>query len=102
MRTYFGTLFSNTLEGCPFLISALITAFEILIGLLITGANGYIGKLLLEKCANSKDGNFNKIVALDIKLPEKKEQLESVFYEELDIRSKKVKEIIKKQLEKIN
>jgi len=61
--------------------------------ILITGSQGYIGSLLLKKIFQHKN-KFNKIVALDIKMPDTDKILEGVIYVEEDIRSENIEKII--------
>lgn len=60
--------------------------------ILITGSNGYIGNLLLQKCASAYGSDFDKIIALDIRPPA--EKLKNIDYIEEDIRSKGIDRII--------
>jgi nucleoside-diphosphate-sugar epimerase len=65
--------------------------------ILITGSQGYMGNLLLQKCA-AKPLHFKQIVALDIRLPYpmKKIDINGVEYIEEDIRSENVSVIIER------
>lgn len=63
--------------------------------ILITGSQGYIGNQFLAKCDENKE-QFNNIVALDIRMPNENEKLVGVIYEEADIRSGKISEIVAK------
>lgn len=62
--------------------------------ILITGSQGYIGRLFLQKCVENQS-SFKKIVALDIREPEEKEKHPGVIYETEDIRSKRIHDIVK-------
>lgn len=61
--------------------------------ILITGSQGYIGKLLTKKCSEQRD-YFSKIIALDIKMPDPSEQLEGVNYIAMDIRSNELEALL--------
>lgn len=61
--------------------------------ILITGSQGYIGSLLIQKIAEHKH-LFNKIIALDIRMPSAEKTLEGVTYLEEDIRSENIEKII--------
>lgn len=67
--------------------------------ILITGSQGYIGKQFLAHCVENRE-KLGKIVALDIRTPHDDQRLENVDYIELDIRSKKIEEVL--QEHKIN
>jgi UDP-glucose 4-epimerase len=67
--------------------------------LLITGSQGYIGKLFLEKCHMNADV-FNRIVAMDIHPVNPNERLDGIDYVVEDIRSSNIPKIIQKN--KIN
>ena len=54
--------------------------------LLVTGAGGYIGRLLVEALARAP-GALGKIVATDVRLPEPNARLVGVTYEVADVRS---------------
>lgn len=63
--------------------------------LLVTGADGYVGNLFLQKCAAKLGKDFNKIIGLDIRVP--RNRVEGVDYVQVDIRSEEVHQIIKKE-----
>lgn len=60
---------------------------------LITGASGYVGRIALAELMKSK-GNMKTVVAHDVRIPKKEEQLPGVIYVEGDIRDKKLSDII--------
>ncbi len=62
--------------------------------ILITGSQGYIGSQFLKKCVENK-AQFNKIIGMDIRLPEDAKKLDEVIYIEEDIRSENIANIIK-------
>ena len=70
--------------------------------ILITGANGYVGRLVVKKLAhgNFRESEIGEIVALDLREVPKHEKLSNVAYYAEDIRSKKLFDIISKH--KIN
>jgi UDP-glucose 4-epimerase len=70
--------------------------FATMQNILITGSGGYIGKLFLEKCASLQGTQFDRIIAMDIKLPPADQQLIGVTYVQMDIRSKEVEELLPK------
>ena len=53
--------------------------------LLITGAGGYIGRLLLRALAK-EPGGFHTIVAMDIRIPDPPERIDGITYLQQDIR----------------
>ena len=61
--------------------------------ILITGSQGYIGSLLIQKIFDNQQ-LFNKIVALDIRMPSAEKTLEGITYIEEDIRSENIEKII--------
>ncbi len=63
--------------------------------ILITGSQGYIGNLLLQKCVTNRSC-FQNIVALDIRLPSAEKRLPGVEYVEEDIRSENVSALIER------
>lgn len=65
--------------------------------ILITGANGYIGSLVVAKLVsgNFRGEEIGKIVALDLRETPKESQLPGVIYYAEDIRSDKISNIIK-------
>lgn len=63
------------------------------ISVLITGANGYVGRIALAELMKSK-GNMKTVVAHDIRIPKKEDQLPGVIYVEGDIRDEKLADII--------
>lgn len=60
---------------------------------LITGANGYVGRIVLSELMAMEHG-LKKVVAHDIQIPKKEDQLEGVMYVKADIRSKEMADII--------
>jgi UDP-glucose 4-epimerase len=52
---------------------------------LVTGAGGYVGRLLIEALARDRRG-IDRIVATDIRLPRQEERLEGVEYVVADVR----------------
>jgi UDP-glucose 4-epimerase len=65
--------------------------------ILITGAGGYMGKLVIESLVSQKDF-IKKIVAHDIKSVSEKERQKDVVYVQGDIRSPNVTEIIRQHM----
>lgn len=53
---------------------------------LVTGAGGYVGRLLVEALAR-QPGRLERIVATDLRLPEVKDRLLGVTYETADVRT---------------
>ncbi len=64
------------------------------IGILITGAGGYIGKNLLARLVHPEH-NFRQIIALDIKETSHENRLQQVEYIITDIRSPELERILK-------
>lgn len=54
--------------------------------LMITGADGYVGRLLVQAVQREID-DFGVVVATDIRRPEQRRQLEGVVYEVMDVRN---------------
>ncbi len=61
--------------------------------LLITGANGYIGSITLQKLVEQRE-SFDHIVALDIREPREQDRLEGITYSTGDVRDSGIGEIV--------
>lgn len=60
---------------------------------LITGADGYVGRLLVTALANG-DLRLRRVVATDLRLPPLARRLPGVIYEALDVRSREAAELM--------
>lgn len=61
--------------------------------ILVTGSQGYIGSLFMKHLAEHKNV-FDKIVGLDIRLPNEAQKIDGIIYLEEDIRSENIEKII--------
>lgn len=60
---------------------------------LITGASGYVGRLVVRALANG-EGGPRRVVATDVRLPPPAQRLPGVIYETLDVRDPRVGELV--------
>ncbi len=64
--------------------------------ILITGAGGYLGHLIVKALAEIQQNSF-RIIATDLRVPDKSKQLDGVKYIALDIRAPEMAELMKQQ-----
>ena len=63
---------------------------------LITGAGGYIGRLLVQRLAADHEG-LGRVVAADIKVPPEDDRLDTIEYVAADVRDRSLAEVMREQ-----